>query len=347
MKLIMGFIGFGKSTTRYHLPYVLIRNNIQVKTIYNIRRKPVLEQNYEKHNIHFTDKLHHLLQDVDVRLITICTPPSTHYEYAKKCLEYGKNVLVEKPFCTTEQEAKELLQLANQKKLMIMPFQNRRFDSDFLALKEVINEGYIGDIVEVESHLDYFRPEFHVAKGNYYDGSLYGLGVHTIDQMISLFGVPHKVFYDIRSLRNEKSPDDSFEVQLFYKKLKISIKTSHLVKIPYPRFVLHGKKGSFVKYGIDQQETCLKAGNMPDTENFGLDSIESYGLVVYIDEKGQEHEKIIPTPVGDYGKIYDNIYNVIFYNAMKLVSDVEISANIKILENGFKYELPNVILLNM
>ncbi len=58
---------------------------------------------------------------------------------------------------------------------------------------------------------------------------------------------------------NKANPDDTFEAQLFYGDLKAIVKTSHLVKIDYPKFIVHGKKGSFIKYGIDQQETSLKA----------------------------------------------------------------------------------------
>lgn len=84
-----------------------------------------------------------------------------------------------------------------------------------------------------------------------------------MDQIISLFGRPDHVAYDIRSLRNKANPDDTFEAQLFYGDLKAIVKTSHLVKIDYPKFIVHGKKGSFIKYGIDQQETSLKANIMP------------------------------------------------------------------------------------
>lgn len=73
---------------------------------------------------------------------------------------------------------------------------------------------------------------------------------------------PDHVAYDIRSLRNKANPDDTFEAQLFYGDLKAIVKTSHLVKIDYPKFIVHGKKGSFIKYGIDQQETSLKANIM-------------------------------------------------------------------------------------
>ncbi|WP_046174190.1 oxidoreductase [Domibacillus indicus] len=343
MKLTIGFIGFGKSTTRYHLPYVFIRDHLTVKTIFNRKRKPELEKNYTEAAIQFTDELDEILSDPDIQLVSICTPPDTHYSYAKQCLEHGKHVLVEKPFCSLREEAEELLMLAKEKNLAIMPFQNRRFDGDFLAVKEVIEKGYLGEIVEIESHFDYFRPEADPAPGAYYNGAFYGLGVHTLDQIISLFGRPRYVAYDIRSVRRKENPDDTFEAQLFYENMKAIVKTSHLVKMDYPKFIVHGKKGSFIKYGIDQQEACLKAGIMPEVEGFGQDLERAYGQAVYIDSNGEEQKKTIPTPQGDYGKVYDNLHAVILGDEEKLVSDEELLTNMEILERGFEKAGPHVV----
>lgn len=345
MKLTVGFIGFGKSVTRYHLPYLLIRDYVKVKSIFNRKRKPELEETYRDYSIYFTDQVNELLSDTEIQLISICTPPSTHYSYAKQCLEHGKHVLVEKPFCTTKEETEELLQLAEEKNLLIMPYQNRRFDSDFLAVKEVLAKGYLGELVEIESHFDYYRPDAPDAPGSYYDGSFFSLGVHTLDQIISLFGRPDFVTYDIRSVRNKKNPDDTFEAQLFYENFKAIIKTSHLVKKPYPKFILHGTKGSFIKYGIDQQETNLKSGIMPGTDGFGADSHDAYGEIQYIDKEKQEQTILLPTPQGDYGKVYDHIYQTLFYGAEKLVSNAELLTTMEILTRGFEKKSPHIIQL--
>ena len=81
------------------------------------------------------------------------------------------------------------------------------------------------------------------------------------------------ITYDIRSLRNKANPDDTFEAQLFYGDLKAIVKTSHLVKIDYPKFIVQGKKGSFINYGIDQQETSLKANIMPGEPGFAAEDV--------------------------------------------------------------------------
>ncbi|MBC1551393.1 oxidoreductase [Listeria booriae] len=343
--LTIGYIGFGKSTTRYHMPYTLIRDHIRIKTIYNHRRKPELEADYAKYEIQFTDQLDELLQDTEIQLVSICTPANTHYELAKKVLESGKNVLVEKPFCTTVSEAAELFALAESKGLIAMAYQNRRFDSDYLAVKQVLASGKLGDLVELESHMDYYRPEAPRFDGEHYDGAFYGLGVHMMDQIIDLFGRPDEVSYDIRSVRNPGNPDDTFEVQFFYPKHKTIVKTSHLVNIPYPKFILHGTKGSFVKYGIDQQETCLKAGIMPGDTDFGVDPESHYGTLVYVNDAGETVQETVPTPLGDYGRLYDHLHDAILNNTVKLVADKETLTNMAILEQGFTAKNPRIISL--
>ena len=106
MTLHCAFIGFGKSTTRYHLPYVLHRQDRwQVAHIYRRRAKPE-EQAPQYSHIHFTSDLDEVLNDPQVRLVVVCTHADSHFDYAKKALEAGKNVLVEKPFTPTLEEAK-------------------------------------------------------------------------------------------------------------------------------------------------------------------------------------------------------------------------------------------------
>lgn len=339
------FIGFGKSATRYHLPYVLIRENYTVKTIFDIVPKPDIETLPKYSGIKFTREVNDILLDASIQLVVVCTHPDTHYAYAKMCIEHGKNVVVEKPFTTTLKEAKELLTLAKLHKVTVTPFQNRRFDACFLTTKTVIESGLIGDVVEIESHFDYFRPDAQEQENHPFFGAFYGLGIHTLDQMLSLFGRPKQVSYDIRSLRLPENPDDTFEVQLFYADKKVIIKTSHLVMAAYPKFIVHGTRGSFIRKQIDQQETCLKDNIMPDNPLF-CQQVEQ-GVVEYLDENSLIVTRSVDEVSGDYGQVYDSLYETIVNQAPNYVSDVEILTNLEILEHGFLQPSPSVITLDV
>ncbi|EUJ33947.1 oxidoreductase [Listeria floridensis FSL S10-1187] len=339
-----GFLRIRKKYKSLSLAYLLERQDrIFVKTIYNPRNKPELEKNYP--DTMFTTKVDDVLKDEEIDFISICTPAFTHYELAKICLEHGKNVMIEKPFCETLREAKELIELANEKGLLIMPFQNRRFDGDYLAVKQVLDSGKLGELIEIESHFDYYRPDSNLNKGPNSAGAVYGLGIHLIDQMVALFGRPQAASYDIRSIRNPENPDDYFEINLFYSTWKTKLKSSSLVLTPYPKFIVHGTKGSFVKHGIDRQEKDLKAGIMPGARLFGQDFTEHYGTLSYIAEDGTELTELVETPLGDYGRVYDAVYDTLLLGKEKLVQDSEILTDIEILERGFEKESPSLILL--
>ncbi len=339
------FIGFGKSATRYHLPYVLARKDkFNVKRIYDQRRNPDREQEAAYRDIAFTSQVEDILNDADITLVTVCTHPDSHFLYAKLCLEHGKNVLVEKPFTTTPEEARTLFALAREKGLLVTPFQNRRFDSCFLTMKQAIESGKLGEIVEVESHFDYFRPDAEHQPGGNFDGAFYGLGVHTLDQMLSLFGRPQQVFYHLRHLRQPANPDDTFEAQLFYGDMKAIIKTSHLVKTPYPKFLVHGTRGSFVRYQIDQQETCLKNGVMPNDKHFAEG--EELALLEYVDQQGVSHIEHIASVKGDYGRVYDAIFATLTAGAANYVSEEEALTNLEILEGAFRQPSPSLLVLD-
>ncbi|SJZ56031.1 hypothetical protein SAMN02745116_00731 [Pilibacter termitis] len=343
MTIKLGFIGFGKSANRYHLPYVSLRKNFEVKTIFDLKINEDLAKPYKEKGVNFTTDINVLLNDQEIQLVTICTPAHTHYELAKQVILAGKSVIVEKPFADTLAHAKELFELAEEKGVLITPYQNRRFDGDFLAVKQVVEQGFLGDILEVETHIDYYRPNSITHNGPKEEGSFYGLGIHTMDRMIGLFGRPEMVAYDIRNNEVNGAVDNYFDVDLhFSHQMKVKLKTNHIVASVYPRFIVHGTNGSFIKYGEDQQENDLKAGIMPDAAGFGEDSPMYYGVAKYKNANGDWIEKQIKTPLGDYGRFYDAVYDTLVNNAKPVVTKKEALTNIEILENGFTSSSPSV-----
>ena len=241
--ITVAYIGFGVSAREYHIPYVERHPAFRIKYVF--RREEDIPQfaQYEPFypEIRFTTDLQEVLGDDEVNLVVVNAPDAFHVPYAKQILMAGKHALVEKPFAPTAAEAREVFDLAREKGLICMPNQNRRFDADFLALKEVIESGKLGQLVRLESHYDYFRPN------GWYDhlGTLYNLGVHTIDQLISLFGMPDAMHMDVRSIHHPGVGDDCYDLEFWFGTCKASVNTSMCVQIDYPRFTVHGTNGSF------------------------------------------------------------------------------------------------------
>lgn len=332
--LTVAFIGNGKSTNRYHLPFLLKTGKFQVKTIYSPSEEKVWAV---LPDTHYTTRLEDVLEDSDLDLVIITTPSQWHYHYAKLALEHDKNVLLEKPFVENPDEAKELFQLAKDKGLMLQGYQNRRFDSDFLTTQKVIESGRLGDILEVEMHNDYFRPEIPETVESYSRATsyLFGHACHTIDQVLSYWGNPERIHYDIRQLLGPNRMNDYFDIDFYYpNSLKVSIKSSYFRLKERPSFVVYGKKGVFVKEKKDRQEYDLKHFYMPDNADFGLDGPEDYGTLTYMDNQRVYHEEKVVSEVGDYSLFYQALYETLANGKEKLVKDEQTIRLIEILDEG-------------
>ena len=335
-KLAIGYIGNGKSTNRYHLPFALNRKDkIKVKMIYqrNLRKSDweVIE------GVKYTDNLDKLLRDEEIQAIIVCTPVAAHVPLVQKILAAGKHCVVEKPFTTSLAEAEELFALAEAKGLVLECYQNRRFDSDFLTTQKVIESGKLGTLYEVNMHYDYYRP--YVPEGEQkYDRAkafLYTHACHTVDQVLSYFGKPREVVADVRQLLGRGRMNDYFDLDFCYEGLKVSVKSSYFRAKARPSFTVYGTRGTFIKETEDRQEADLKKFYLPaGHEDFGMDLPEHYGTLVYYDEAGQYHEEKVPSVRGDYARYYDALYETIINGVPPLVTKEQTLQQMSILEKA-------------
>lgn len=326
------YVGFGVSVREYHLPYIEDREDIRAKYVFRREEDIAQFEEYEKFypEIKFTADFNEVLNDPEINLVVVGAPDKFHVPYAKQILNADKNALIEKPFAPTAQEAREVFELAKSKGLVCMPNQNRRFDADFIAVKEVINSGKLGELVRLESHYDYFKP------GGWYDhlGTLYNLGVHTTDQIISLLGIPDKVRYDVRSIHHPGIGDDYYDIEFFYGNCKASVSTSMCVLIDYPRFTLHGTNGSFTLPPVIHNSGQKKAigrhviNRSPAPE-------ERWGKLIYM-KNGEKLTEKVPVGCAHYECIYDSLINAIELGGEKCVKDSEVVKVLEILEQATK-----------
>ena len=330
--LTVAFIGFGVSVREYHIPYIENRDDIKIKYVF--RREEDIEafKDYEPFypEIIFTTNLDDVLNDQEVNLVVVNTPDKFHVPYAKAILNAGKNALVEKPFAPTAKEAKEVFDLAKEKGLICMPNQNRRFDADYLALKEVINSGKIGKVVKLESHYDYYKPN-----GWNQLPALYNLGVHTTDQVIGLFGIPYRHQFDVRSIAKPNEADDYFDLGFYYDNFKATVSTSMHVLIDYPRFTLHGTKGSFTLPPALHNSSKKKVIGR-HVINFADAPEDRWGHLVYMNDNGEKVEEKVKVTRNHYEKIYDNLIDAIENGKEKVIKDEEVIEVLSLLEEATK-----------
>ena len=275
-------------------------------------------------------------------LVVVATPNEAHFPVAKAALAAGRHVVVDKPFTLDADQARELAELARAHGKIVSVYQNRRFDSDFLTLKRLLADGKVGRPVFFESHFDRYRPDVRVRwrEQNVPGAGLWvDLGSHLMDQAVQLFGKPDTVQLDTATLRDGALVEDYFHAVLRWETgahapLRAVLHASLLAADAAPRYILHGTRGSYVKYGIDPQEDALRTGARPGGEGWGVDSDD--GLLTLIGDAGQPQPESVPTLAGDYTRYYAAVRDAIAGTAPPPVTPEEAVQLMELLDLGRK-----------
>lgn len=309
-KIKTALLSYGMSGKVFHAPFLEFHEGFELVGSWE-RSKQLIQLDYP--NVKSFATIEEILQS-DVDLVIVNTPVGTHYEYAKQVLLAGKHAVVEKAFTTTVAEAQELTSLAKEKGLKLSVFQNRRWDSDLKTVQQIVSSNVLGELVEAEIHFDRYNPllspKGHKETANAGAGILKDLGPHIIDQALHLFGFPQRVFADIRITRENSLVDDWFDILLYYPNFRVRLKASFFVREANPAYVIHGKKGSFLKPRGDVQEDELKLGKKPNLDNWGTESKELEGFL-HTEIDGEIIKKKIPTLQGNYYYFFDGVYQSI------------------------------------
>lgn len=271
------------------------------------------------------------LDDPAVELVVVATPNDTHFDLARRALEAGKHVVVDKPFTVTAAEARELAALARRRGRILSVFHNRRWDADFLTLRGLVASGALGEVCYLESRFDRYRPQvrerWREAPGPG-GGIWYDLGPHLLDQALRLFGPPRALFADLALQRADARAVDYFHVLLRYERLRVVLHGSVLVPGGSPRFVAHGTAASFVKHGLDPQEERLKRGPAGGP-GWGHDPVA--GALFRAAPQGAPAEDV-PNVNGDYLAYYAAVRDAIRDGAPNPVPPEEAAEVVALLE---------------
>jgi predicted dehydrogenase len=321
-KIKTALLSYGMSGKVFHAPFLNFHPGFELVGSWE-RSKQLIQLDYP--DVKSYPTLETLLQD-DIDLVIVNTPVGTHFEYAKEVLLAGKHAVVEKAFTTTVAEAKELVNLAKEKGLKLSVFQNRRWDSDFKTVQKVVANKLLGELVEAEFHFDRYNPllspKGHKETVNSGAGILKDLGPHLIDQALYLFGFPQNVFADIRITREHSLVDDWIDILLYYPDFRVRLKAGFFVREANPAYVIHGKKGSFLKPRGDVQEDELKLGKKPNLSSWGKEALGNEGLL-HTEIDGKIIKEKVPTLQGNYYDFFDGVYNSIVNDTKEPVTAQE------------------------
>jgi scyllo-inositol 2-dehydrogenase (NADP+) len=329
----VGVIGFGLAGRAFHAQVITRVPGLRLAAILQRSGNEAAEKYSDVRVIRTLDEL---LAMKEIRLIVIATPNDSHYSLARRCLAAGRDVLVDKPFTTTLEEAKELVDFAKKQGRLLTVYQNRRFDGDFQAVVRLAKSGELGRLVRFEANYDRYRPQLKAGAWRERPGPgagiFFDIAPHVFDYALMLFGMPEAITADIRIVREGAVVDDTFDVVFHYRDgLRADLRSSILAVVPRPHLVLHGTRGAFVKQTVDPQELNLRYGNVRADEPWGAEPEEDWGVLT-ISENGQLTKRQIASVKCDFRDFYANLRDAMLAKASLVVSPESAVEMMRLLE---------------
>ncbi|MFH8370279.1 Gfo/Idh/MocA family oxidoreductase [Streptomyces sp. NPDC018031] len=337
----VGLIGFGLAGSVFHAPLIAASEGLVLDTVVTGdpgRRERALAEHPDAGCVASADDLWKRAGDLD--LVVIASPNRTHVPLARAALEAGLAVVVDKPLAATAAEARELAATAEARGLLLSAFQNRRWDNDFRTLRQLLDEGALGEVFRFESRFERWRPRL---KGGWREsgdpaeigGLLYDLGSHLVDQALTLFGPASSVYAELDVRRPGAQADDDAFIALTHaggvrSHLWMSATTAQLG----PRFRVLGSRAGYVKYGLDPQEDALREGRRPDTEGarWGTEPESAWGRLGAGESPRTGGGTPVPTLPGDYPAYYAAVAAALRDGGPPPVTAAEAAAALRVLE---------------
>jgi predicted dehydrogenase len=268
----VGLIGYGLAGRAFHAPYVRATPGVALRAI--VTRDPA-KVHAGLPDMRVVPDVAALLAEPGIDLVVVASPDALHAEHAIAALEAGKHVLIDKPFATSLADARRIAEASEAAGKQVTVFQNRRWDADFRTLQRLIADGSLGEIVQLESHFDRWRPTPTGLWKEAREGGVWlDLGPHLVDQALVLFGRPEGVSLDLATWREGAPSPDYFHAVLRYERRRVVLHATKLAAQHSLRFAVHGTRASWIKHGSDPQEAATLAGRAPEGGDWGVDPID-------------------------------------------------------------------------
>lgn len=330
--LDVALIGYGLAGRVFHAPLIATTPGLRLHTVVSSKPAAVAADHPQARVVPDPALA---FADPAIDLVVVATPNHSHAPLALAALDAGKHVVVDKPFALDAQQAQAMIDAAARAGRVLSAFHNRRWDADFLALRGLVESGALGEVVELHSHFDRFRPQVpdrwrdREGPGS---GLWYDLGPHLVDQALQLFGMPLAVQADLGHQREGASAVDWFHVCLRYARLRVFLHAGSLVPGHGLRFAVHGTGGSWIKHGLDPQEAALRDGAMPGSDDWGHDP--QPGTLLRVDADGVVRERTAGAPCGDYPAYYARLRDAVLHGTPPPVSAHEALLTMRVIDAG-------------
>ncbi|NUS10874.1 MAG: Gfo/Idh/MocA family oxidoreductase [Streptomyces sp.] len=333
--LRVALVGYGPAGSFFHAPLIAAAPGLHLDTIVTGNRERRAQAAAEHPGVAFAgaaDELWPRAGELD--LVVLASPNRTHVPLATAALEAGLSVVVDKPLAATAAEARGLATLAERRGLLLTVFQNRRWDSDFLTLRDLLAHREFGEVHRFESRFERWRPQ---PKGGWREsgdpaeigGLLYDLGSHLVDQALTLFGPARTVYAESDVRRPGAAADDDDFIALTHANgVRSHLWMSATASRIGPRFRVLGSTGGYVTYGLDPQEAALREGLRPgEGTGWGAEPESAWGTA-----GTDENARPVPSMPGDYPAFYAGVEAALRGGTPPPVTAWEAAAAIEVIE---------------
>lgn len=331
----VGLIGYGLAGSCFHAPFVTTTPGLRLATIVtaNVERQQQARQAYP--NARVTSTVDDIWSAGDVALVVVASSNRSHVPLAHAALAAGKAVVVDKPIAATAAEARNLIDDARRRGLLLTVFQNRRWDGDFRTVRRLVDAGDLGAPMRFESRFERWRPAL---RGGWRErpaaeemgGLLYDLGSHLIDQALQLFGPVVDVYAELDRRRPGSEVDDDVFVALTHRSgVRSHLWMSVVAAEPGPRLRVIGRRATYTKFGLDPQEEALRSGARPDTIGWGEEPPDRWGRLT--NDSGVHPVRTEP---GAYQEFYRQLAGALASGGAPPVDPMDAVATLEIIERS-------------
>lgn len=329
-----GLLAYGMSGKLFHAPFLAAHPGFALQAVVE-RHAPRMAADYP--GVRSYPSVAEFLADPALELVVVNAPSALHAELARQALGAGKHVLLEKPVAHTAAEWHALTALARRHGRHLLAYQNRRWDTDFGAVRRVVESGQLGPLIEAHFRYDRYKMALNTKAFKEEPGPAvglaYDLGPHLVDQAVALFGRPLGVGKVQGTFRPGSRVDDFFSFHLRYPAgLNVWLTAGLLVAAPGPAYVLHGTQGSYQKGRTDPQEAQLLAGVRPTDPAYGREPPGREGRLTLAGPAGPPQTRPDPAAPGNYLGLFDAVLQTIRHGRPYPVRDEEVAWQLEILE---------------
>ena len=337
MKKGLGIVGYG-GMGGWHANMAEKSDVVELVAVYDIKEERNLLA--EDKGIKAYRSLDEILADEKIDIITIATPNDVHEEIAIKAMAAGKSVICEKPVTLSVESLERMIAASERYGVKFSVHQNRRWDNNYVLIKDLYHSGAIGEVFNIESRVHGSRgiPGDWRQIKKYGGGMLYDWGIHLIDQilMIDPDNKLQRLYCEFDHITNDEV-DDGFKLILYFENgLRAHVEVGTCNFMSMPRFYIQGKNGSGLIKTWEQP--CTVVGCFKWSEDNIVPIKAAEGITKTMAPRNSQSSTTyqIELPVTDVHNYYRNFCAAIDGKEEQIVTHKQMLRTLKVIEAAFE-----------